>query len=258
MVGNLRALGRLMRILLHMLAGVWLTWRMTRRGDDFAQRSRIRRAWYDRALWIAGVRFCVHGRVPERPSLVVANHVSWLDIPLIGAVVDPCFLSKAEIARWPVIGWLARRHDTRFIERGGHQAAAHVEAMREGLEDGRHFVVFPEGTTSRGEYVRRFHPRLFAAVAGREHPVQPVALAYERPEQGPVPVSYAEGDHLIANVWRLLGRRETRVDLHFLPALEATGADRRALADGAREAIVTALALPADPPPSGRRTPLAS
>ncbi len=253
MTGTLRALVRLMRIVLHMLAGVWLTWRMARREADFEERSRTRRAWYDRALWIAGVRFRIHGEPPRRPSLVVSNHVSWLDIPLIGAALDPCFLSKAEIARWPVIGWLARQHDTRFIERGAHQASAHVEAMQAGLDEGRHFVVFPEGTTSRGEFVRRFHPRLFAAVTGTRHPVQPVALAYERTPDGAVPVSYSGGDRLIPNVWRLLCRRETRVDLHFLAPLEVADQDRRSLADGAREAIVRVLDLPLEPP-AGRES----
>ncbi len=257
MTGTLRALGRLMRIVLHMLAGVWLTWRMVRRGADFAERSRIRRAWYDRALWIVGVRLRIHGEEPRRTSLVVANHVSWLDIPLIGAAMDTCFLSKAEIARWPIIGWLGRQHDTRFIERGANQASAHFEAMRAGLDEGLQFVVFPEGTTSRGEFVRRFHPRLFAAVAGTQHPVQPVALAYEGMPNGPVPVSYAEDDRLISNVWKLLCRRETHVELHLLAPLESANQDRRSLADGARSAIVDVLGLPVDPP-SGRASARAS
>ncbi|WP_018140696.1 MULTISPECIES: 1-acyl-sn-glycerol-3-phosphate acyltransferase [unclassified Thioalkalivibrio] len=246
-----------MRIALHMLSAIWLTWRMARRGDDFEQRSRVRRAWYDRALWIAGVRVRVEGELPPRPSLVVANHVSWLDIPLIGSTVDPCFLSKAEIARWPIIGWLARQHDTRFIERGAHQASAHVEAMRQGLDDGRHFVVFPEGTTSRGEFVRRFHPRLFAAVTGSGHPVQPVALDYERAPSGQVPASYADDDRLVVSVWKLLCRRETPVTLHFLAPMETADQERRDLAEGARNAIVGTLGLPVDPP-SGRQTRRAS
>ncbi|MFO8003252.1 lysophospholipid acyltransferase family protein [Thioalkalivibrio sp.] len=246
-----------MRIVLHMLAGVWLTWWMVRRDADFAERSRIRRAWYDRALWIVGVRLRIHGEEPRRTSLVVANHVSWLDIPLIGTAMDTCFLSKAEIARWPIIGWLGRQHDTRFIERGANQASAHFEAMRDGLDEGLQFVVFPEGTTSRGEFVRRFHPRLFAAVAGTQHPVQPVALAYEGMPNGPVPVSYAEDDRLISNVWKLLCRRETHVDLHLLAPLESANQDRRSLADGARSAIVDVLGLPVDPP-SGRATARAS
>lgn len=257
MIGNLRALSRLMRIGLHLLAGVWVTWRMLRRGADFEERSRIRRAWYARGLRILGVRFQVNGEVPRRPSLVVANHVSWLDIPLIGAAVDPCFLSKAEVARWPIMGWLARHHDTRFIKRGGHQAGAHVEAMRNGLAEGRHFVVFPEGTTSRGRFVRRFHPRLFAAVATTPHPVQPVAMRYERAPDGTVPVSYAEDDALLTNIWKLLRRRETRVELEFLKPLETAGRDRRGLAEAARQGIVEALGLPLEPP-GGRRTSGAS
>ncbi len=255
MTGSLRASGRLMRILLHLLKGVWLTWRMSRRGDDFETRSRIRRDWYDRALWLAGVRFRLTGTPPEQASLVVANHVSWLDIPLIGAAVDPCFLSKDEIARWPVIGWLARQHDTRFIRRGAGEANAHIDAMREGLDEGRHFVVFPEGTTSRGQGVRRFHPRLFAAVGENGHPVQPVALDYERPEGGPVPVAYTDDDRLLVNAWRLLCRRETRVQVHFLAPLQTAEEDRRSLAEASRDAIVERLGLPAEPldPPTTKR-----
>ena len=247
MTGCLRAVGRLLRILLHMLAGVRITWRLARSGADEAAHCEARRDWYARALEIAGVRFRITGALPQRPSLVVANHISWLDIPLLGAAVDPCFLAKAEIARWPLIGWLARAHGTRFIRRGAHEASEHILAMQAGLAEGRHFVVFPEGTTSRGEGVRRFHPRLFAAVAGTEYPVQPVALDYEQTRDRTVPVAYADGDRLVPNVWRLLCRPETRVDLHFLPSLDAAASDRRALADASRDAIVEVLDLPAEP-----------
>ena len=247
MTGTARGIFRLVRILGHLLVGVWVTWRLQRQGAGPEAHSQVRRAWYRRALQLAGVYCEVAGEPPREASLVVANHVSWLDIPLLGAAVDPCFLSKAEIARWPIIGWLARRHGTRFIRRGGHEASAHVEAMREGLDAGRHFVVFPEGTTTRGHGLRRFHPRLFAAVTGTAHPVQPVALDYESYSDGTVPVAFAGHDRLVPNVWRLLCRPRTRVSVHVLEPLEGRDRPRRELAEAARLQIVEVLGVPAEP-----------
>ncbi len=247
MRGTARGVFRLIRIVGHLLFGVWITWRLQRRQAGLEAHSQVRRAWYRRALRLAGVQFEVTGTAPGAPSLVVANHVSWLDIPLLGAALDPCFLSKAEIARWPVIGWLARRHGTRFIRRGAHEARAHVDAMREGLDAGRHFAVFPEGTTTRGHGMRRFHPRLFAAVTDTAHPVQPVALDYETRNDGVVPVSFAGPDRLVPNVWRLLCRPSTRVTVRVLDPLEGGERPRRELAERSRAQIVEALELPAEP-----------
>lgn len=247
MWGNLRALGRLMRILGHLLKGVVLT-ALSGGGDAGAEKRRcIRHAWYDRLLTLCGVHVQVLGNPPEQPALVVANHVSWLDVALLGAALDPAFLSKAEVGRWPVIGWLARRHETRFIERGGHQSAALAEALQAGLAAGERPVVFPEGTTSHGGGVRRFYPRLFAAVAGTGYPVQPVALDYERPAGEGTPVAFIGNQGLLANLWRLLQRPQTRVSLHFLAPLDSTRRDRRELAEASRTAIVQALGVPAEP-----------
>ncbi len=151
---------------------------------------------------------------------LVANHVSWLDIPVIAAA-RPChFLSKAEVARWPVIGWLARSVGTLFIRRGAGESRAKAGEIREHLALGRGILVFPEGTTTDGTAVRRFFPQLFAAA--EDAPVQTVAVRY-RDAAGQVDRSLAfiDDDELHHHLWRLLGRERIVVDLTFGPPVPA-------------------------------------
>jgi len=248
---NLRAVGRVFRIIVGLLGrGLWSTWRFRHSGADHQRLTEIRRAWYAYGLQVAGVKVVTRGAPEAGAAVLVANHVSWLDIPVLGSCADPRFLSKAEVARWPLVGFLARRNGTLFIQRGSNQANAAVEAMVAALRSGQRVAFFPETTTGPGTYVRRFQPRLLAAAIAAEVPVQPVAINYLADSEGlPSAAPFVLGDRFIPHVWTVLQQREIQVEIHFLnPIPVSVDTHRRELANTARLAIVRALNLPEAPP----------
>ena len=128
--------------------------------------------WYRRLLRCMRVRVQAEGTIATG-ALLVANHVSWLDIPAIGTRGMVRFLSKAEVRGWPLVGWMSELAGTFFIARGANRVGAAVEQIRACIQGGHPVVVFPEGTTSDGRQVHRFHPRLFAVCQQAGLAVQP-------------------------------------------------------------------------------------
>ena len=239
----LRIPWRTVLIMLHLLAGVLLVPVATRRNSGSRRQVdwRIVRWWHHRLLRILNLRIEVHGEPPAPPALVVANHVSWLDITVLGYLLPTAFLSKAEVRRWPLIGWLAMRMGTLFIRRGSGQSAQIRGAIAERLRHGSMLALFPEGTTSDGRSVRPFFSRLFAAAIEAGAPVAPVALRY-RVDGHHDPVAPYTGDQtLLANLLGLLGRPGSTIEVHFLPLLASANSDSKTLATRAREAIVTVV-----------------
>lgn len=120
---------------------------------------------------------------------LVANHASWLDIFVLNALSRIYFVSKAEVAGWPAIGWLARATGTLFIERDPKQARAQAQQMEDRLRAGHRLLFFPEGTSTDGLRVLPFKPTLFAAFFGQNQPpglqVQPVSVSYHAPAGAP-------------------------------------------------------------------------
>jgi len=198
--------------------------------------------WHRRLCRLLGMRSDVRGRL-EPTALLVANHVSWLDIPVLGACGPITFLSKAEVADWPLIGWLASVAGTLYIERGAHQASHLSASIGHSIHLGRSVVIFPEGTTGTGHDLGRFHPRLFAAAQQPGLRVQPVAIRYGTSAQLDPVAPFIGDDSLVPHLWRVLRHPGLRVEVSFLPALETTGLDRRRLAEQARGAIAGALGL---------------
>lgn len=127
-----------------------------------------------------GFQVNLRGAIPEETVLLVSNHISWSDIPVLGGVVPLRFLSKAEVRSWPVIGWLAEQAGTLFIRRGGGQTKAIRNQIAETLRKGESVLVFPEGTTTLGITVLPFHSRLLTAAIDAEVPIQPISIGYRR------------------------------------------------------------------------------
>jgi 1-acyl-sn-glycerol-3-phosphate acyltransferase len=142
-------------------------------------RRRIKRRW-SRALCRAmAVRVEVVGEPPRQPCLLVSNHLSYLDIPVLAGLVDTVFVSKAEVARWPVVGLLATRADTIYVDRERKRRLPEVNArIRQVLEDGDGVVVFPEGTSTGGDGVLPFRPSLLAPAAELGLEVRCARLCY--------------------------------------------------------------------------------
>ncbi|MDL0430589.1 lysophospholipid acyltransferase family protein [Marinobacter sp. TBZ242] len=152
---------------------------------DALFRSRIDRAPFARfcfsgACRCLGFRVSTRGHFSERPVLYVSNHISWSDIPVLGGMVPLRFLSKAEVGRWPVIGWLALQAGTLFIQRGSGKAGQARDEIANTLLRGQSVLVFPEGTTTAGVTVLPFHSRLLHAALDAGVDIQPISIGYLR------------------------------------------------------------------------------
>lgn len=226
---------RLLRLALHILNGMVLTLLLAgllRMSFNTPFYQRLTQWWLRKITRILGVRVAVTGEPAGDGVLMVANHISWLDIALLGGYARPRFLSKHEVRHWPVIGWLADKAGTLFISRGKAGAAAQASAtLLQALQAGRAVLLFPEGTTTTGNDVRTFHARLLAPALDSGKPVQPVAIRYPGADGLTQPqVPYVDQQSLWDNLQGLLGERELRAEIHFLPPLPSAGVDRKTLA----------------------------
>ena len=149
----------------------------TETGAQKADAVSIRLA--NRLAWLFGVRVRLIGTPAEGPVLIAANHISWLDIPVLHSACSMGFVGKAEIDDWPVFSYIARSGGTIFHQRGCHDSAADViSAMVQRLEQGRSVAIFPEGGIKPGSSVRVFHARMFRPAVDIGCPVQPVMIRY--------------------------------------------------------------------------------
>lgn len=233
---------RLTRVLVHVLdayqRAIWLWPRLDAKGRD-----RETLSWSGKLLRILGIELVVQGQPRPGAKLVVANHVSWLDIMAINAVVPSRFVSKAEIASWPLVGRLVTGAGTLYITRERRRDAARVVGlMAKGLREGHTLAVFPEGTTGDGHGVMHFHPNLLQAAIEASTPVQPVALRYADPQHAVSPLAAYVGDTtLLQSLWRVVSARGLVVHVQVLSPQAVTHADRRTLAASLQDQIAAAV-----------------
>ncbi len=174
--------------------------------------------------------------------MFVANHVSWLDINLMHSQRIMAFVAKAEIARWPLVGWLAAGAGTIFHARGSsHSLAAVMQRMVARLGEGMAIGVFPEGGSGAGDRVKTFHARIFQVAADANVPVQPVALCYGKNGKMDLRVPFGERESFGANFLRLLGGPALEAEVHFLEPISLGDEGRRQVAETARTRIAAAL-----------------
>jgi len=209
-------------------------------------RERRMVAWSRRILSILGVHQEVRGVVSGTEGgnlLLVANHVSWVDIYLLLSLMPLRFVSKAEVREWPLIGWLAEQTGTLFLERGRRADAARVnQHIGDVLAAGGVVGFFPEGTTTDGTELKHFHTSLLepAVLAGSS--VQPVALRYRRPDGRPSLAPAYTGDATMGQTLKAMAEEGAIIgEVLFLPPISAIGRNRRELARLAEEAIRGAL-----------------
>ncbi|AMO78702.1 lysophospholipid acyltransferase family protein [Pseudomonas citronellolis] len=225
---------------LALAAGVALLERLP--GYDWtALRQRLTRWWLARLSRALPLRVKVYGELPREPALWVSNHVSWLDIPLLGALAPLTFLSKAEVRQWPLAGWLAEKAGTLFIRRGSGDGSRLGEQIAGALQLGRSTLIFPEGTTTDGRGLRNFHGRLLAGAIQAGVPLQPVALRYLRDGEPDHLAPFIGDDDLLSHLLRLLRNDRGCVEIHLLAPLPSQGRDRAQLAQQAHAAIGTVI-----------------
>ncbi len=206
-------------------------------------RTAVARSWCRGCSRLCALKVRVRGHpVGEGPVLYTANHVSYLDIAVLGGLLDATFVAKAEVARWPVIGPLAKLQRTIFIERTATRASVENTELHHRLAMGESVIIFPEGTSSDGRRVLPFKSTLFEIVKprrlGHDIWIQPVSVAYPRyadgrPLTGGLEACYAwYGDaNLFGHLARVFGLRGAAVEVTFHEPVRASAfADRKALA----------------------------
>jgi len=168
-------------------------------------RKRAHRAWQRITLRLFGVRMDVSGRLPDGPALIVANHISWLDIVLLQALWPMWLVAKAEIRAWPLIGWLAETGGTLFIERGKLESRQKIaRRMAALMRRGDRVGIFPEGGIRPDCGVNRFHAPLFAPAIRTRMPVVPVAIRYQREGDLHEEFVFGPGESFLRNFFRLM------------------------------------------------------
>ena len=197
-------------------------------------------AWVGRS---AGMRLEVVGTPLPSNVLFLANHESWLDIMLVADASGAAFVSKDDVARWPVIGWLASLNNTVFIARTQRNAVrGQADQLRAALATGQPVALFPEGTTEGGTEVLPFRASLLAAVFPPPEglKVQPVAIDYGKAADD---IAWLGDEPAGTNAKRVLSRPgKALVRIHFLDPIDPTDVpDRKALAEMSRSRIVEAL-----------------
>ncbi|MFF7815449.1 lysophospholipid acyltransferase family protein [Streptomyces sp. NPDC007945] len=204
-----------------------------------AARYALVRLWTRAVVRAFGVRLTVTGVLPGsgRPALVVANHVSWLDVPVVAAVLPGRMIAKREVRGWPVLGPLAALGGTLFIDRDGlRRLPGTVREVAGALAGGGRVIVFPEGSTWCGRDGGRFRPALFQAAVDTGSDIQPVRIGY-RPEGA----AYVGEDPLGASLWRVVRTPGLTVEIRILDPISAIQyPDRRLLAAAAQQAVLPA------------------
>ncbi|MEW6119341.1 MAG: lysophospholipid acyltransferase family protein [Pseudomonadota bacterium] len=254
------AIRRFVRIALlavHLVSGVLLA-ALALPFLGMRQRDGVIRWWAGRLLRVLGVR--MRSTPPPnlpRGALLVCNHVSWLDIYLILVARRVHFVSKSEVRAWPVVGWLAHKVGTLFLERGRRADTARINAeMRTLMSTGCWVAVFPEGTTSDGRGIKRFLPSLLQPAVELDCPVVPAALRYRTLDGAySAAPAYIDDISLWESLKRIVDAPGLVAELHFGAPIRPDG-HRRELAAAAETATARLLgAAPArGTPPDARPT----
>ena len=173
---------------------------------------------------VFNVNVQIHGEIPRTPALWVSNHISWLDIAILGAGARIFFLAKAEVASWPIFGKLAAWGGTLFIKRGSGDSARVKEQITDFLKQDIPVLFFPEATTSDGSYIKKLHGRLLGAAIDAGKPVQVCVLCYVNAHgQLDTVVPFVGDQSFMDNVTQVLQMDQVTAHLMALPAIESHG-----------------------------------
>jgi 1-acyl-sn-glycerol-3-phosphate acyltransferase len=244
MTSRLRAASRLLRSVLHAAHGVLIV--LLRFGSlPTAERQRYVQWWALKTLRLMGITLRVEGAPVAGAVLLVANHISWLDIMAVHAVCPHArFVSKADVKSWPLIPHLVDAAGTLYLERERKRDALRVvHAMAEALKAGDTVAIFPEGTTSNGQALLPFHANLLQAAIATATPVQPVAIRFSDSTHAiSRAVEFVGATTLARSLWMVACGDQVVVRVALLQPRASAQADRRTLAEQLRGDIDAALA----------------
>ncbi len=205
------------------------------------------RAWYRVALWILGIRVRAQGSMPPRGAFIAPNHISYLDIIALGSVVPSYFVTRTEILRWPVIGYILRSFDQPAVERHqSHDLRALSDQIGHYLKEGRTLTVFLEGTTTSGDRVLPFRSSIVQGAINAGAPLAPVGMRWSSRDRRidiAEDVAYWKDHEFGPHVWRLFGLRGLEVDIQFGELIPSTETDRKRLSVSARKSVLQLAGL---------------
>lgn len=235
-------------MILLLLSGILLAPFFLRNGiHDSTYASKLFIWWNRSVCRIFKAKITTQGEMNTDSTLYVMNHISWFDIPVLASQQPLHFLSKAEVKSWILIGWLSHKAGTLFIQRGASGAAQKsLEEITHCLQNKGSVVVFPEGTTTDGKTIRKFHGRLLQAAIDAKVKIQPVALRYPYKNSTNTYVPYIGDMTFIDSVMGLTRSHPLKVELHFLPPIDQhlinpDETSRQKLAQLAQQAISSEL-----------------
>jgi 1-acyl-sn-glycerol-3-phosphate acyltransferase len=223
-----------------------------------AERKRALVGWWaGKLLRIVGVAARIEGEPPapgEAGAMIAANHVSWLDIFALQAVRPTRFVAKSEVRDWPIAGWIAERAGTLFIRRSLRRDVGRINDMVRGALDAGDCVgIFPEGMTTEGDELLKFHSSLFEPAVANRARVHPCAIRYEHADGSLCrAMAYVGELSFMQSLGLVIRQRRVVVLIRFAPPVDAAGATRRDLAATCRVAVASLLGLEA--PGTGPRT----
>ncbi len=239
-MSRLIALGKLLVIVPHIAVGLYTIYGHFPRLSQTQRNNRIE-VWAGKLLDKLAIKLVVNGVPPSAgPVLLVANHISWLDILVMHAARHCRFVSKADVKDWPVFGTLATAGGTLYIQRESRRDAMRVvQQMGDALNDGHILAVFPEGTTGNGIDLLPFHGNLLQAALKAEAPVQPVALKFVDQHSGQISQgpSFVGDETLLGSLWRTLKSKDIVAVVTYGDPQSHQGRDRRVWAHDVRAEI---------------------
>lgn len=237
---TIRAILRIFRIVLHLIWGMILILSIYPLVSR-TTRLLMKKHWSKKALQMLGIQLNIQGQ--PMAYMRVANHISWLDIVVINAVIPSAFIAKDDVRSWPLLGWLSTHTESYFIKRGSrqaaHKAAWHIANLLQANID---VMCFPEGTTSSKGHVLPFYSALLQGAIIAKVPIQPIAIRYHdhKGQFSRIP-EYCDDTSLGTSIWRVACANNLCVTLYLLPEVASTTYDRKALTAVLRERIMLCL-----------------
>lgn len=247
-MSGIRKLYRTILLGLLLIIGIILTvifLRNTRHTSGIA--NSIVSTWLGIVARSLGVRTKIYGSALPEKTLFVSNHISWLDILILGNLIPVHFLSKHEVKSIPVIGWLATRAGTLYIKRGCKDSASDASSeITAALNQQHNSIIFAEGTTTDG-HIKKFHSRMIQSAIDAHAMVQPVAIFYpvlnpETQKSEINPVTLFLGNITMGESFDLIARTASiNVEVHFLKPIDSSGKTRDEIAQHAYDEVVAAI-----------------
>lgn len=235
---------RVMSLMAAIKTGVGYAWQMSHTPNpDNHQIIELIQKFCKKSLKSLDIEVIALAPMPTHHALWTSNHISWLDIPVVGSIVPTFFLSKAEIAQWPVIGWMATTANTLFIQRGSGDTSKISEQMSHFLSQGSPVVFFPEATTTDGTAIKRIYGNLLQSAMDSQVLIQPIVICYVN-EKGELDqnIPYYGDIGFIDSVKRVLDNRPAKAYVLPLDAIDPAGKTRTEITNILQQRMVEGLA----------------